>query len=405
MRRAIGRPSTLASSGGGNVADSVDDSHLAYLNAKLKGELTEEEFKGVHLALSQAVDDLCKSPFRDGFQAPPLFELYHRELTQTYGENQWKDTKIRRATMMRRDITTLLHKQIAERRRYGGNMVLEFAGATGGGKSSCMLGLMERHNGLREVVEAGGVEALRGHLSIDLSELPAKLEHLKSGQAIAMDEQLHLVGEGAETAYKLLRNVEDTLRGTMIDLYFVSPGKRDNHDASQGYLEALSQSPIQLRDGRPGRRMTRFLYHIALGGLDPLPLGVVDLPWCGPTVFAAYDVIKKENLERTRRAQFTAAAAVNVEVVKRIFEAQGFQARLRHNLRPTKTDLKRYVRAYAGTSISISEQDTIASEIAEMLDVLRDSKEDFPTIWAFEPTAAMLKVATHTDDKKGIRHF
>lgn len=381
----------------------VSEVDLAYLLAKSKGEITEEEFKGVRSALASSVDRLAKTAFRDGFQAPPFIELWHREIVQYYGDTQWQDAKNRRAAALARDVTPLIHKQIEERRRYGGNVVLEFAGPTGFGKSSSMLGLMERHNRLADIVNTGGVDALRRHISIDLQELPGKLEHLQAGDAIAMDEQLHLVGEGSETAVKTLRNLEDTLRGTQIDLHFASPGKRDNHDASQGYLEAVSMSPIKLRDGARGRLATRFLYFLGLGGYDPIPLGYVDMPWCTPKVFDAYSIIKKENLDRTRRAQFTNATANNVDVIKRVFDHPAFQARLRHNLRPTKTDMRRYVRQYAGTSLSMAETDAIASEMEEMLNVLRDDDEEFTQIWSFPPTPAMKKLAGRGEDDTGIR--
>lgn len=385
------------------MVSDVSEVDLSYLLAKSKGEITEEEFKGVRSALAASVDRLAKTAFRDGFQAPPFIELWHREIVQYYGDTQWQDSKNRRAAALARNVTPLIHKQIEERRRYGGNVVLEFAGPTGFGKSSSMLGLMEHHNRLADIVDAGGVEALRRHISIDLQELPGKLEQLQAGDAIAMDEQLHLVGEGSETAVKTLRNLEDTLRGTQIDLHFASPGKRDNHDASQGYLEAVSMSPVTQRDGKPGKKATRFLYFLGLGGYDPIPLGFVDLPWCGAKVFDAYSVIKKENLERTRRAQFTNATASNADVIRRVFDHPAFQARLRHNLRPTKTDMRRYVRLYAGTSLSMAETDAIASEMEEMLNVLRDDKDEFTQIWNFEPTESMLKLVGRAEENSGVR--
>lgn len=383
-------------------ADEID---IAYLLARGKADVTEEEFKGIRRSLQRAIDKLVKGAFREKFVAWPLVETWHREVVQFYGETQWQEMKTRRAVAMRRDITPLLHKQIEWRRKYGGNVVFEFAGPTGVGKSSCMLGLMEQHNKLARIVNEGGPDALRRHISIDLQELPGKLEKLHAGDAIAMDEQLHLVGEGSETAMKTLRNLEDTLRGTQIDLHFASPGKRDNHDASQGYLEAYSFSPPELPNGAPGKLATRFLYHLSLGQMDPIPIGYVELPWCSPKVFQAYSVIKQENLERTRRAQFSNASSINMEVIKRVFDNAAFQARMRHNLRPTKTELKKYVRLYAGTSLSLSEGEGISGEIEEIINVLRDAPADFATIWGGEPTQSMLKLAGRAGSEGGIRSF
>lgn len=379
------------------------ETDISLLLAKTQGDLSEEEFRGIRGTLAEYIEKVGEHHFSNGFVAWPLVKAWHCDMLQFYGETEWLDTKKRRFEAMQRDITPLVHQQIELRRRYGGNVVFEFAGPTGVGKSSCMLGLMEKHNRLARIVDQDGVDGLRRHISIDLQELPTKLENLKPGDAIAMDEQLHLVGEGAETAMKTLRNLEDTLRGTQIDLHFASPGRRDNHDASQGFLEATAFSPPKLPDGEKGRLQTRFLYHLGLGGTKPIPLGYVDLDWCSPKVFQAYTQIKDENLERTRRAQFTSTNPVNNEAIKRIFDNEAFQARMRHNLRPTKTELKKYVRLYAGTSLSQAEGEALASEIEEMLDVLRDHEADFPLIWSFPPTESMRKVAGRGRGQGGLR--
>lgn len=376
---------------------------LAYLQQKLKGELTEVEYKAVRQMLDDAIRSIIRPSFRGKHQAPAFHEFYHRERVRFYGETPFIAQQNRLILAHKRDLTEQLHVHITERRKYAGNVVLEFGGPTGYGKSSSMLGLMERHNGLRDIVLADGVDGLRRHMSIDLAELPSKLEGLTGGQAIAIDEQLRLYGEGAETNTKMLQNIEDTLRGTQIDLFFASPGRRDNHDASQGYLEAYSASPVTLRNGQPGSKSTRFLYWYSLAGQDLMPLGYVDLPWCSAEVFEAYSTIKRENLDRTRRAQFTNAAALNVEIIKRIVEHPAFQARLKHNLRPTKGDMEKYVGLYAGTSINTGQQKALAGELEEMLNVIRDSPPDFATIWGFEPTEAMLKLAGRKDT--GVRRL
>lgn len=342
---------------------------------------------------------MMDNPFADGYQAPPLVEFYFRERAQVYADKPWINDAMRYALAMQRDLTPLLHRHIRERRKYEGNVVLEFAGPTGFGKSSCMLSLMEQHNGLTRVVREGGVEGLRKRLGIDLQDLPHKLEGLTAGDAVCLDEQLHLVGEGSETALKTLRNLEDTLRGTMIDIYFASPAQRDDHDASQGVLQAMSVSPPILRDGQRGRMSTKFLYSLGLHGYDAIPLGLVTIPWCSAEVFAAYSVIKRENLERTKKHQFHGSGEANDQSIKKLFEVPALQARLRVNPNPTKADWRRYLKRYA-PSMSIAEADMTATELEEMMTCLRQHPDAFVLIWEWEPSQAMRDAAKNKQNSK-----
>lgn len=381
---------------------TIPDSRISFLVSRATSQISEDEHEGVFRELAETSNRLLDRTFTDGFQAPPLFELFLRERAMIYTEKAWLNESVRYALAMQRDITSLLHAQISERRKYGGNVVLEFAGFTGAGKSSCMLGLMERHNKLGEHVQREGVDAIRARLAIDIADIPHKLERLESGDAIALDEQLDLVGENARTHLSVLRNLEDTLRGTMIDIHFASPGTREGHDTSQGILEAISVSPPTLRHGQPGRKMTKFLYSIGLNGHPPIPLGVVNLPWCGEETFRAYSVIKNENLARTKRLQFHAGGEVHEATIKRLFDNPGLVARLRIKGRPSKADWKRYIKRY-GPSMSIAEVDTLASEIEEMFTCLRDEPQQFAPIWGYEPPLLMKQIALDlpTDARDG----
>ena len=370
---------------------------MAFLVSRATGQISEDEHEGVYAELSDTISSLVDNVFIDGFQAPPLFELFLRERAQVYAEKPWLNETMRFSLALKRDITPLLHAQIEERLRYGGNCVLEFAGPTGFGKSSSYLGLMERHHGLLDAVRRDGVKGIRDRIAIDIADLPHKLEGLGARDAIALDEQLELVGENARTHLSVLRNLEDTLRGTMISIYFASPGTKEGHSASQGILEAISVSPTELRDGAKGRMATKFLYSIGLGGHDPIPLGIVDLPWCTPETFRAYTEIKNENLERTKKLQFHATGEANDVTIKKLFENQALLARLRLKVRPTKADWKRYLHRYA-PSMSTAEADATSSELEEMLDCLRGSPELFRTIWDFDPTPNMIAVAENNDD-------
>ncbi|MFA5862201.1 MAG: hypothetical protein WDA16_10955, partial [Candidatus Thermoplasmatota archaeon] len=207
--------------------------HIAYLLSRLGSGVSQDEFVGVARELRRVTNDHVDHVFDRHHQAAPLFELYWRERCTFYADKPWCEERARLNAAMQRDITAVLHEHVRQRRQYGGNVVLEFSGPTGMGKSSAMLGFAERHNGLARRVAEGGVDALRLRLGIDIGDIPGKLEQLGQGDVIMLDEQLSLVGENSETHLQVLRNCEETLRGTMIDLHFASPATRD-HSTSQG---------------------------------------------------------------------------------------------------------------------------------------------------------------------------
>lgn len=307
-----------------------------------------------------------------------------RERSKIYADKPNVDRAYRLVYAMTRDISEELHAQIVYRRARAGNIVLEWCGPTGMTKSSCMMGLAERHNRLLDIVREGGTEALERHLTIDVAELPMKLPSLKRGEAILMDEQLSLVGDGSETARHLLSNLEDTIRQTGIDVHFASPGIREGHATSQGILEALA---VDYK-----RQTTRFLYSLAYGTQQPLPLGLVELPWCSPEVYQAYRPIKECNLQRTMKLQFHAAEEVDDDEVKALFANERLRALLRHKARVTKTDWRRYIRRFL-RSMSTAEADNMAGELEEMLSILRDAPAEFETIYGWAPSEDMLAVA------------
>jgi hypothetical protein len=368
------------------AAPNVQEERISYLLSRISGGISEEEYAGVLHELRETTNDLCDHVFNEKRQAPPLFELYWRERATFYSDKSWVEERARTALAMQRDITDLLHAQVEQRRLYGGNVVLEFSGPTGMGKSSAMLHFAETHNGLRDHIRRGGVEALRDRIGIDIADLPRKLDKLSPGDACMLDEQLALVGENSTTHLALLRNCEETLRGTMIDLHFASPTTRD-HATSQGVLTAISNSPAQMVDGRKGEMSTTFLYRIAVDG-EVLPLGTVTIPWCSAETYAAYKVIKDESLARTKKLQFHATGTANERVLRVMFEDTRFRTLLRYKAQPKKKDWSRYVRQYAH-SMSIAEVEATASQLEEMVMVLKRSPRDFRTIWGFEAPSAM----------------
>ena len=369
----------------------LDKGAVAYMVRAFGANADADTFRGIVDEIESAIDVVVDGIFDiedgvrvGGHESSPLFELAIRERSKIYSDKPVVDRVYRVVWAMTRDITDELHAQIEYRRKRAGNIVLEWCGPTGMTKSSCMMGLAERHNRLLEIIREGGTEALERHLTIDVAELPAKLPLLKRGEAILMDEQLSLVGDGSETARHLLSNLEDTIRQTGVDVHFASPGIREGHATSQGILEAIAVDY--------NKRTTRFLYSLAYGTPQALPLGIVELPWCSKEVYEAYTPIKERNLARTMKLQFHSSGEVDDEEVKALFANPKLRALMRHKARVTKTDWRRYIRRFL-RSMSTNEADNMSGELEEMLSILRDAPAEFVTIYGWEPTPEMLAVA------------
>lgn len=377
----------------------VQEERISYLLSRITGQISEEEYSGVLRELRRTTHEICNSVFEQS-QAPPLFELYWRERCSFYAEKPWIEERARLNLALQRDITEYLHEQVDYRAMYEGNVCLEFSGPTGFGKSSTMLGFAERHNKLGDHVRSHGSQALRDRIAIDIGELPRMLPNLEARDAIMLDEQLLLVGENAKTHLALLRNMEETLRGTMIDLHYASPTTRD-HATSQGVLVAISNSPAHHTDGTKGRLSTTYLYYLALDG-EPLPLGTVTLPWCSPEVFRAYKDFKMENLERTKRMQFHSITAVTEATLEKLFEDERLAARVRAKRSLNKSDWARYIRAY-GHSMSIAEVENTASELDEMVSIIKSGEDRyFRKIWGFDPPQAMVDVVKPKPSRREV---
>ena len=371
----------------------VDRGRFAYLLRGFSGqEHSEATFKGVFRELDRSSDCIDDATFSGDFETAPLFELYHREKGRLYDKQPFSDAWARGRVARTRDITDVFHAHLAYRRKHGGNTVLEFSGPTGLTKSSCALGLMERYNGLLDVVREGGSAGLARHLAIDIGDALGKLGRLQRFQGVLIDEQTHLVGEGAEVALRLLRNVEDQIRASQRDLYYCSPGRRDNHDASQGVLDVSAWSPPELTVGRAGKLESRCMYWLGLNGEDPIPLGYVDLKWCSEETFRAYQPLKAANVDRALSGHFTANGATDDEIIRRLFEEPAVSGRLRLNPSPKKLDWKRWLTRYC-RSMGTADLDRTASELTEMWSCIRDEPTLFRAIWGWDPTPAMLKVA------------
>lgn len=340
---------------------------------------------GVRSGLNQNIQQATLNPkfATRGFEASPLHELYTRLTYVPLSLHTATDDFLRPVLAYRRNITNILHKHVDKRREWGGNVVFEWTGPTGLGKSSCMIGFMERHNGLHETILNEGTEGLRRHIAIDITSLPRKVEQLKAGQAVGMDEQLHLVGEGARNSMDTLANLEETLRGTGIDIHFASPSLRE-HTTSQGILEAISWN----RE----KKLTAFLVKLAMNGNPkPMPLGYVVLPWCSPEAYAAYEPIKKENLERTKRMQFNQSAETQHELIRTFFEIPSIQTRFKH-LNPKKDDIARWWSEVM-PSTGLNEAATYAATAFDMIRLARAGGTAFRDVYGWDPRPNILKAA------------
>jgi hypothetical protein len=333
-------------------------------------DVTPEEKQMALLKIGgRLVDDVLDAHLKEGVEPSPLHELYHREMLRILTESSAAEPRLRVLRALERNITSLVKRHHSWRHDHNGNVVWEFSGPTGIGKSSCMLGLLERLNRVKP-------DELAKHLTIDVPELPNLLPKLQAGSGVAVDEQTHAVGEGSVTQAKVLRNMEDQIRLSGIDIYWASPESQD-HATSQGEFVALAANYQE--------KYTRFLVY-----LNEVPLGYANLPWCSSAMWSAYSPIKRKNVDRALRATFQATAAID-EQVRRLFDVEAVQAACRVR-RLKVADWKRLLKRNAA-SLNTSQIQSIAEEIEFMLETLQTRPDDFASIYGWEATDNMHNAA------------
>lgn len=350
-----------------------------YLAALASGAIDnatdEEKLLGLVKESERIVNDLVDAHVAEGTTAPPLHDLYLRESLLFVSMKPATEDRIRLARALQRNITTKVYEHHKYRHEANGNVVFEFSGTTGMGKSSCMLGLLERLNGVKP-------EDIEKHLTIDPVRIPDILPALGKGSGLAVDEQTHLVGEGSITAMKNMRNVEDQTRLTGVDIYWASPEKRD-HETSQGEFQAFQVN----RE----KHYTKFLVWI-----NEIPLGYCSLQWASPDLWAAYEPIKAKNVDRAARALFNAPGAHD-DLLRRIFAHDATQT-LAKRRRLRKDDFTRLLRRF-GPSLSSGQLMGLAIDAHEMTETLRNHPEDFRVFYGWDPTEAMERVAEGEDQE------
>ena len=334
-------------------------------------DVTPEEKQVALLAVgARLVDGVIDAHLNEGVELSPLNEIYHRERMKVLAESPAIEAKVRLLRAFERNITGTVIRHHAWRHDHEGNVVWEFSGPTGTGKSSCMLGLMERLNHVQPV-------ALGEHITIDIPQLPQLLPKLSAGSAVAVDEQTHVVGEGSITQAKVLRSMEDQIRMSGVDIYWASPESQD-HATSQGEFVALGANY--------GRKYTRFLVY-----LNDVPLGYANLPWCSSEMWRAYQPIKRKNVQRAMRAAFHATDAAD-EQIKRLFELDGVQSACR--IRRLKvSDWRRFIKRFS-PSLGTAQVQTMAEEIDFMLETLATRPDEFVSIYGWEATPKMHDAST-----------
>jgi hypothetical protein len=351
----------------------VRTTHSDKLTALARGALDEVTPEEMQLALlklgGQLVDDVLDAHLQEGVELSPLHEVYYLEYLRILTDGGKTEARLRLLRALERNLTKTMREHHAWRHARQGNVVWEFSGPTGTGKSSCMLYLLETLNKVKP-------EDLEHHITIDVPELPAVLPKLKAGSGVAIDEQTHAVGEGSITQAKVLRSMEDQIRFSEIDIYWASPESQD-HATSQGEFVAFAAN----RD----KKYTRFVVY-----LNDEPLGYVNIPWCSPKMWAAYAPIKRRNVERALKASFQNTAIMD-DVIKRLFENPGVQAACR--VRRMKTpDWRRFIKRFA-VSLNTSQVQSIAEEIEFMLDTILLRPDEFETIYGWRQTPAMVDAA------------
>ncbi|MFA5862722.1 MAG: hypothetical protein WDA16_13610 [Candidatus Thermoplasmatota archaeon] len=349
---------------------SPSDQLSALASGRIDDVTPEEKQLALLKVGERLVDQVFDAHLAQGVEPAPLQETFHRESLKILSESPGVEMRIRKLRALERNITPLLKAHHAWRHAHDGNVVWEFSGPTGSGKSSCMLGLMENLNGMRP-------EDLHKHVTIDVAQLPHLLPTLPPGSAVAVDEQTHAVGEGSITQAKVLRSMEDQIRLSGIDIYWASPESQD-HATSQGELVAFAANYQE--------KYTRFIVY-----LNDVPLGYANLPWCSSAMWEAYRPIKRKNVDRALRAAFQATEAAD-EQIRRVFELDGVQSACRVR-RLKVSDWRRFIKRFS-PSLGTAQVQTMAEEVDFMLETLASRPDEFVTIYGWDATPKMHDAAS-----------
>lgn len=223
-----------------------------------------------------------------------------------------------------------------------GNVHLEITGKTGFGKSSGALAIADW-------LDTIPPEDVEQHVNFDLGELPTRLRGKRPRQTVIQDEFIAVSGEGANTTRMLFTNLEDTLRGSQVNLFVLSP-RRQEHGTMQAVLEAVVWNPTE--------RYTVFMVWV-----DDQPHGIISVPWANDPLWKTYSIFKARNVQRTMTAQFNDVTK-HMRTAVRLLDEPRVQWWLCDVIaKPKKGDFEDAIRLGSGQMMTVTER----SFVAEMM--------------------------------------
>lgn len=341
----------------------------AYRN--LKDE--KRENYGLWLGVMQQVQDTLLDAFqKHGLHAGPLQveKLLNRVIRMAPAPDAESHIRLLRALLTPFDDELAAHIQY--RLATGGNVHLEFSGPTGMGKSSCAVALA---NWIREIPASD----LLKHLSFDLNDLPQKLAGKEPGMTVIQDEFLAMVGDGSRTVQNIITNIEDTLRASQVNLFIVSPDKKE-HTTTQAELELILWNPE--------KKWSCFLVW-----LDGSPVGVVAIPWMPPDLWAVYKPWKAENTKRSQSGHFRDHTYIAKAAMRHFADPRFVKYMLKGENKPRKTDFEDALEFFSPELTASSQADRLVNFMAKTCYAFDRLETEFEAIFGVPPNDGFRAVA------------
>ena len=341
----------------------------AYRNLK---EDRRENY-GLWLGVMQQVQAALLDTFqRHGLHASPVQvqRLLNRVIRMAPADNAESHIRLLSALLTPFDDELAAHIQY--RLAYGGNVHFEFSGPTGMGKSSCAIALA---NWIREIPPA---ELLK-HLSFDLNDLPQKLAGKSPGMTVIQDEFLAMVGDGSRTVQNIITNIEDTLRASQVNLFIVSPEKKE-HVTTQAELELILWNPEQQ-------------WSLFLVWLDGSPVGVVAIPWMPAALWAVYKPWKADNTARSQAGHFRDHTYIAKAAMRHFADPRFVKYMLKGENKPRKADFEDALEFFSPELTASSQADRLVNFMAKTCYAFDRLETEFEAIFGVEPNDGFRNVA------------
>ncbi|HUR61951.1 MAG TPA: hypothetical protein VM286_06260 [Candidatus Thermoplasmatota archaeon] len=271
--------------------------------------------------------------------------------------------------------------QFPYRLKTGGNVHTHYIGGTGTGKSSCSLAVIHSVNRIQ-------TGHLRDHLALTNRDLPEAIKRIATqikagtltpGQGVHKDEEEDTAGEGSATDAKMMRNLENQLRASQINLSTSSP-TLEAVATTQGQMVALAWHPKD--------KWTLFLHYV-----DNIPLGVVAIRWLPePYWTQEYTPWKNDNVDRTVAAEFSDAGLARIAI--RVCQDQRFVRYLTEaSSKPKLKDIQTALRLYYKQMLSITEKKALADFLHDVFFGWQRISKHFEEDFGFPPNEGMKQIA------------